>query len=32
MVVLLKLHGDRNFKDDKAMVGGWGKIGEIKHL
>lgn len=24
----LELHGDRNFKDDKAMVGGLGKIGE----
>ena len=23
----LELHGDRNFKDDKAMVGGLGKIG-----
>ncbi|RPG58851.1 MAG: acetyl-CoA carboxylase carboxyltransferase subunit alpha [Flavobacteriales bacterium TMED191] len=23
----IELHGDRNFKDDKAMVGGWGKIG-----
>ena len=22
----LELHGDRNFKDDKAMVGGLGKI------
>ena len=22
----IELHGDRNFKDDKAMVGGWGKI------
>tara|TARA_B100001093_G_scaffold451079_1_gene458260 strand:+ start:1218 stop:2171 length:954 start_codon:yes stop_codon:yes gene_type:complete len=22
----LELHGDRNIKDDKAMVGGWGKI------
>ena len=22
----LELHGDRNVKDDKAMVGGWGKI------
>jgi len=24
----LELHGDRTFKDDKAMVGGLGKIGE----
>ena len=24
----IELHGDRNFKDDKAMVGGWGKINE----
>lgn len=24
----LELHGDRNFKDDKAMIGGLGKIGE----
>ena len=23
----LELHGDRSFKDDKAMIGGWGKIG-----
>lgn len=22
----LELHGDRNVKDDKAMVGGWGKV------
>jgi acetyl-CoA carboxylase carboxyl transferase subunit alpha len=22
----LELHGDRNVKDDKAMVGGWGKL------
>ena len=22
----LELHGDRNIKDDKAMVGGWGKV------
>ena len=22
----IELHGDRNFKDDKAMVGGWGTI------
>ncbi len=24
----IELHGDRKFKDDKAMVGGWGKIGK----
>ena len=24
----IELHGDRNFRDDKAMVGGWGKIGD----
>ncbi|WP_242206375.1 acetyl-CoA carboxylase carboxyltransferase subunit alpha [Aestuariivivens insulae] len=24
----LELHGDRSFKDDKAMIGGLGKIGE----
>jgi len=24
----LELHGDRNFKDDKAMIGGLGKIGD----
>ena len=24
----IELHGDRNFKDDKAMIGGWGQIGE----
>ena len=23
----IELHGDRNVKDDKAMVGGWGKMG-----
>jgi acetyl-CoA carboxylase carboxyl transferase subunit alpha len=23
----LELHGDRGFKDDKAMIGGLGKIG-----
>ena len=26
----LELHGDRNFKDDKAMIGGLGKIGKSK--
>lgn len=24
----LELHGDRNVKDDKAMVGGWGKLND----
>jgi len=24
----IELHGDRNFKDDKAMIGGWGMVGE----
>jgi len=24
----MELHGDRNFKDDKAMIGGLGKIGD----
>ncbi len=24
----IELHGDRSVKDDKAMVGGWGKIGK----
>jgi acetyl-CoA carboxylase carboxyl transferase subunit alpha len=24
----LELHGDRGFKDDKAMIGGLGKIGD----
>jgi len=24
----IELHGDRNIKDDKAMVGGWGSIGK----
>ncbi len=24
----IELHGDRNVKDDKAMVGGWGMLGE----
>jgi len=24
----IELHGDRNIKDDKAMIGGWGKINE----
>jgi acetyl-CoA carboxylase carboxyl transferase subunit alpha len=25
--ISLELHGDRGFKDDKAMIGGLGKIG-----
>ena len=28
----LELHGDRNFKDDKAMVGGLGKIGDQTYM
>ncbi len=28
----LELHGDRNFKDDKAMIGGFGKIGDQSYL
>ncbi|MBT8260573.1 MAG: acetyl-CoA carboxylase carboxyltransferase subunit alpha [Bacteroidia bacterium] len=28
----LELHGDRNFKDDKAMIGGLGKIGEQSYM
>ena len=24
----MELHGDRNVKDDKAMIGGLGKIGD----
>lgn len=28
----LELHGDRNFKDDKAMVGGLGKIGRQSYM
>jgi acetyl-CoA carboxylase carboxyl transferase subunit alpha len=28
----LELHGDRNFKDDKAMVGGLGKIGNQTYM
>jgi acetyl-CoA carboxylase carboxyl transferase subunit alpha len=27
--IFFELHGDRNVKDDKAMVGGLGKMGEI---
>lgn len=28
----LELHGDRNFSDDKAMVGGLGKIGDQSYM
>ncbi|MDC7996302.1 acetyl-CoA carboxylase carboxyltransferase subunit alpha [Altibacter sp. HG106] len=28
----LELHGDRNFKDDKAMIGGMGKIGDQSYM
>jgi acetyl-CoA carboxylase carboxyl transferase subunit alpha len=28
----LELHGDRNFKDDKAMIGGLGKIGDQSYM
>ena len=28
MIHFLELHGDRSFKDDKAMIGGLGKIGD----
>lgn len=28
----LELHGDRNVKDDKAMVGGLGKIGDQSYM
>jgi acetyl-CoA carboxylase carboxyl transferase subunit alpha len=28
----LELHGDRSFKDDKAMVGGFGKIGDQSYM
>ncbi|GHC64790.1 acetyl-CoA carboxylase carboxyltransferase subunit alpha [Ulvibacter litoralis] len=28
----LELHGDRSFKDDKAMVGGLGKIGDQSYM
>ena len=28
----IELHGDRNIKDDKAMVGGWGKIKDESFL
>ena len=28
----LELHGDRNFKDDKSMIGGLGKIGDQSYM
>ena len=28
----LELHGDRNFKDDKAMIGGLGKVGNQSYM
>ncbi|NNK88796.1 MAG: acetyl-CoA carboxylase carboxyl transferase subunit alpha, partial [Flavobacteriaceae bacterium] len=28
----LELHGDRNFWDDKAMIGGLGKIGDQSYM
>ncbi|MEZ8003301.1 MAG: acetyl-CoA carboxylase carboxyl transferase subunit alpha, partial [Patiriisocius sp.] len=28
----VELHGDRGFKDDKAMVGGLGKIGDQSYM
>ncbi len=28
----LEMHGDRNFKDDKAMIGGLGKIGDQSYM
>lgn len=28
----IELHGDRNFGDDKAMIGGMGKIGDIPFM
>ena len=28
----LELHGDRNFKDDKAMIGGLGKINNESYM
>ena len=28
----IELHGDRNFKDDKAMVGGWGTINQTTFM
>ena len=28
----IEMHGDRHVKDDKAMVGGWGMIGEQSYM
>lgn len=28
----IELHGDRHVKDDKAMVGGWGQIGDQSYM
>ena len=28
----IELHGDRGVKDDKAMIGGWGQIGEQTYM
>src|SRR6056300_1034575 len=28
----IELHGDRGVKDDKAMIGGWGKIGDQSYM
>ena len=28
----LELHGDRNYGDDKAMIGGLGKIGNQSYM
>lgn len=28
----IELHGDRQVKDDKAMVGGWGMVGEQSYM
>ena len=30
--IFLELHGDRNVKDDKAMIGGLGKIGDQSYV
>ena len=30
--IFLELHGDRGFKDDKAMIGGLGKIGDQSYM
>jgi len=28
----IELHGDRGVKDDKAMIGGWGKVGDQTYM